>query len=215
MAEKKSSGTGRTRNYTAIVYPDCENTPENWMEVLSDFHIPMFISPLHDSDVNPDGKLKKPHYHVIICFEGVKTPAQAREVFASVAAVPPPDGRFAVQSLRGMARYLCHLDNPEKAQYSQADVRCLCGADYYSTINLITDKFAALCEMKDFCRKYDIDSFYLLDCYAQEHRPDWMRVLAESSSVYIERWLKSRVWSKENKKMVITDPDTGEVIFEG
>ena len=46
--------TKRFRNYATVVYP--ESAPENWQEILSDQIIPAFISPLHDSDVNPDGE---------------------------------------------------------------------------------------------------------------------------------------------------------------
>lgn len=44
----------RTRNFMTIVYPDSVNTPENWISILSDECIPMFISPLHDKDTEDD-----------------------------------------------------------------------------------------------------------------------------------------------------------------
>ena len=31
---------------------------------------------------------------------------------------------------KGAMRYLCHLDDPQKAQYSQVDVQCIGGLDY-------------------------------------------------------------------------------------
>ena len=76
MSEKKSSGAGRTRNYATVVYPESAST--DWLEKLSELHVPAFVSPLHDKDVNPTGESKKAHYHVMIMFDGVKTLDQAR-----------------------------------------------------------------------------------------------------------------------------------------
>ena len=106
------SGLGRTRNFATIIYE--ESAPENWREILSDLLIPCFISPYHDSDINPNGEPKKPHWHVLIMFDSVKTMEQAKEIFDKVGGV----GCEKVNSLRGYARYLCHLDNPEKFQYN-------------------------------------------------------------------------------------------------
>ena len=115
-----SSNLGRTRNFATIVYE--ESAPKNWKEILQDFFVPVFISPYHDKDVNPDGTPKKPHWHVLIMFESVKTREQATELFSRINGV----GCEKVNSLRGYARYLCHLDNPEKFQYDLDDVSCLC-----------------------------------------------------------------------------------------
>ena len=158
MSKTETIKKTRTRNYATIVYP--ESAPSDWQEILSNHHIPAFISPLHDNDVNPTGEPKKPHYHVILAFEGVKTWEQAKSIFDSLNGV----GCEAINSLRGYARYLCHLDNPEKHQYLVEDVRSLCGADYSSTIGLATDKYKAISEIIDFCVDENIISFaYLLE----------------------------------------------------
>lgn len=73
----ESYGKGRTRNYATMVYP--ESAPENWQTVIAESKIPVFISPLHDKDINPDGTPKKPHYHVLTSFDSVKTVDQAKE----------------------------------------------------------------------------------------------------------------------------------------
>lgn len=207
MAKENSSGSGRTRTYACIVYP--ESAPNNWQEILSEQFIPSFISPLHDEDKNPTGEAKKEHYHVMIMFDSVKTIKQAQAVFELINGV----GCQIVQSPRGYARYLCHLDNPEKAQYSQDDVKCLSGADYVSMIGLAIDKYKALGEMQDFCDKHNITSFYLLSKYARIHRSDWYRILCDCGSVYMREYLKSRQWSLEHMQTHIVNPDTGEVIL--
>lgn len=206
-AKKEKTGAGRTRNFATVVYPD--SAPEHWQDILTDHLVPAFISPLHDQDVNPTGEQKKPHYHVIIMFDGVKTTDQAKAIFKTIGGV----GCEVVKSIRGYARYLCHLDNPEKHQYDTKDVRSLCGADFFTTISLAIDRFVAISEMEEFCEKYDIVSFYLLSRYASKHRADWARVLKESSTVYLKEYLQSRRWSKETNNLSIVDQVTGEVIL--
>lgn len=203
---KEKSTVKRTRNYATIVYPD--SAPDGWQEILENEFVPAFISPLHDSDVNPNGEKKKPHYHVIIMFDSVKTKEQAQEIFNKIAGV----GCDIVNSIRGYARYLCHLDNPEKHRYSELNVRSLCGADYRSTIGLTSDKYIALGEMQDFCEQYDVLSFYLLSKYAKKHREDWYRILCDCGAVYMREYLKSRKWSKDHEMEHIINPETGEII---
>ena len=200
------SSTNRTRNYATVVYP--ESAPDNWKSILAEHFIPAFISPLHENDINPTGEPKKPHYHVIIMFDSVKSIEQAREVFSTINGV----GCEVVKSIRGYARYLCHLDNPEKAQYDPSQVTSLCGADYMGVIGLAVDKYVALAEMQDFCDKYNVVSFYALATYARSHRSDWHRILCDCGSVFMREYLQSRYWSREQGYSVIIDPVTGEML---
>jgi len=194
MSDKKSSGRGRTRNFATVVYP--ESAPTNWQEVLSEHHVLAFISPLHDKDINPDDTPKKPHFHVLVMFEGVKTDEQVKELFATIGGV----GLERVNTLRGYARYLCHLDNPEKHQYSPDDVRSFCGANYIEVIGLATDKYQAIYEMVDFCEENDIISYKELFLYARLHRNDWSRVLCDNGTYVIKEYVKSRAWEKEEAR---------------
>ena len=79
MAEK------RTRNFATVVYP--ESAPENWMDMLNDYHVPAFVSPLHQFDVNVNGEVKKAHYHVMVMYDSLKTISQAKEFFAVIGGV--------------------------------------------------------------------------------------------------------------------------------
>lgn len=191
MAEKKTrSADGRARNFATVVYP--ESAPENWLEIVAGHFVPAFISPLHDSDINPNGEQKKPHYHVVMMFEGKKSLDQIREITLSFGGV----GCEIVQSIRGYARYLCHLDNPEKAQYSPEDVIAFCGADYTSTIGLVIDKYKAVREMIAFCKEQGIESYSELLEYSSEERFDWFRVLCDNGTVVMKEYLKSKTWNK-------------------
>ena len=190
MGKKDTSGKGRTRNFVTVVYP--ESAPEGWMELLADQCIPAFISPLHDSDENPTGEKKKEHHHVMIMFEGVKTTEQAQEIFDMIGGV----GIERVNSLRGYARYLCHLDNPEKAQYETDSVRCLAGADYYGVIGLAVDKYNAIGDMMDFCIREHVYSYSDLLVHARDYRFDWFRILCDSGTLVMREFLKSLQWTE-------------------
>lgn len=121
----------RTRNWSTIIYPrqteqDETTCPDNWADILGELGVKCAVSPLHDKDVNGDGTPKKPHRHVLVAFEGVKSREQAVELFDRIGGV----GAEPVNSLYGMTRYLTHMDNPEKAQYSTVDVLTFGGFEY-------------------------------------------------------------------------------------
>ena len=178
----------RTRNYATVVYP--ESAPDDWITLLQEQCVPALISPLHDKDINADGTPKKEHYHVMILFDGVKTSEQAGEVFSIIGGV----GIEPVKSAKAYARYLCHLDNPDKAQYEIEDVISCSGADYNIIISLATDKYSALAEMIEFCIKNDIVSYAELLLFAKNNRNDWFRVLCDNGTITMVQFLKSRYW---------------------
>lgn len=186
MAKNTSNkGATRTRNFATVVYP--ESAPDDWFEILTQQFVPCFVSPLHDKDINPTGETKKPHYHVLLTFDNVKTTEQAKAIFEKIGGV----GCEVVQSLRGYARYLCHLDNPEKAKYDTRDVRSLSGANYDSVIGLPTDKYQAIADMMDFCEEHKIHSYRKLLLYARVERDDWFKVLCDSGTYVMREYLKS------------------------
>lgn len=205
---KSKSQDGRVRNFGCMLYLD--SAPKNWYDILVELKIPCFISPYHDKDIDPQGQPKKPHYHIMFMFEGKKSTDQIRDVISSFNGV----GLEVIQSIRGYARYLCHLDNPEKAQYSVDDVRCLCGSDYSSCISLVTDKYKAIRDIIDYCKENNIYSYSDLLEYTINERGDWFRVLCDNGTYVVKEYLKSRQWTLEHSlsKGVTYDIHTGEVI---
>lgn len=192
MSKKISNGTsgsaGRTRNYACVVYP--ESAPENWRAIAAESKIPMFISPLHDKDINPTGEPKKPHYHVMVMYDGPKTKEQAEAFFKTIGGV----GCEPINSVRGYARYLKHLDNPEKHQYTD-DVECYGGADYIQAIGTAADKLKGIREMITWIQENDIICFAELCDYASINRSDWFDILVNSGSYFIKEYIKSRTWA--------------------
>lgn len=190
----KQKALKRARNFVTVVYP--ESAPENWIDILCDQKIPAFVSPLHNLDVNPTGEVKKDHYHVMVMFEGKKSEEQVREIFDLIGGV----GLEVVNSLRGYARYLCHLDNPEKAQYREEDVRSFCGADYPGMIGLAIDKYKCIKEMVEFCVSNNIVSYSDLLEYSMEYRFDWFRILCDCGTVVVKEYLKARSWTFDYRR---------------
>ena len=151
------------------------------------------ISPLHDSDFNPDGEVKKAHYHVIIMFDSVKTPLQAKEIFDCIGGV----GCEMVKSSRGYMRYLCHLDNPDKHQYNPLDVICLNGADYVDLCTLPSDRYVVIGEMTSYIRQNHIKSFSRFFDYCRDNQQDWFRLLCDNSAFIIMEYIKANNWAEK------------------
>lgn len=207
MGERKASDA-RKRNFATVVYPD--SAPENWREILAGYFVPAFVSPLHDKDVNATGDPKKAHHHVMVMFEGKKSDDQVKTLFDSIGGV----GLERVESLRGYARYLCHLDNPEKAQYNPSDVVSMNGSDYSYTIGIVADKYKAVREMISFCKANQIVSYAELLEYASAEQDTWFRILCDSGTVVMKEYLKSVSWGMRagSTSQTRVDPETGEVL---
>ena len=101
----------KSKFWCFIAYP--ESAPENWKDILSERGLCFAVSPLHDLDINADGSKKKEHWHIILEYPGPTT----EKCVSEVAKLVNGTRVFKVENLRGMYRYLAHLDNPEKAQY--------------------------------------------------------------------------------------------------
>lgn len=197
---KGTKGRGRLRNFATVVYP--ESAPENWLERLDELHVPAFVSPLHNQDINPDGSPKKPHWHILIMFAGVKTREQAQEVIDAIGGV----GCESVSTVRGYARYLVHADNPEKAQYSKSDVKAFSGADYDAITHLPTDDVKVIREMMEYIRVNQITGFAMFaDICARDHE-DWFRALVTKSAYFIKEYIKSLTWETSQPQPVQEEP---------
>ena len=56
----------RIRNFAFLIYED--SALENWKEKLESLFVPsLFI--YHDQDTDSEGKVKKPHYHVLVMLD--------------------------------------------------------------------------------------------------------------------------------------------------
>lgn len=189
MAVRKDK---RGRNWWFVVYPD--SLPDHWVEILDDLHVPAFISPLHDHDINADGEPKKPHYHVILMFDGNKSFEQIQEISKDVLHGTIPQ---RIDHLRGTVRYLIHMDNPEKYQYDVKDIISLAGADIdAATQKSSTVRHYDLAEMRKYIREHDVYSFAAFYDYCDQFNSDWASMLDDNSTMCISSYIKSRIYDR-------------------
>ena len=93
-----------------LVYPD--SAPDNWQEILKDTQIKMAISPLHQPSKGKGEN--KPHYHIILDFDGQKTEKQATNISKLVNGTQA----FTIFSPIGYYKYLIHKNDPDKEQFT-------------------------------------------------------------------------------------------------
>lgn len=113
--------TIKSRYWLMVFYP--ESCPAEWQDIVSEWQMGVYVSPLHDSDLTKDGEPKKPHYHGILCFDGPATYTAALSLASQLGCATVKK----CNSLSGSVRYLCHLDSPDKFQYDIADIVCFGG----------------------------------------------------------------------------------------
>lgn len=188
MSNEKTRGHDRTRVWTAIVYPD--SAPENWRDILDDCHFEWVESPLHEFDTNPTGELKKAHWHIALSFDGPKSYEQVSEILLPLNCTVPQK----CHALRGVVRYMAHLDNPEKYQYPVSGIIPHGGFDLSSALAPTAGvRYSLIGEMSVFVRDNHITEFQDLFDYARENRfDDWFPLLCDSSAYVIGQYIKSQ-----------------------
>lgn len=191
MAKKSEQGNtrgaGRTRTWTFILYP--ESAPQNWRDILNDLFIEWVESPLHDKDVNADGEMKKPHWHILLIFPSVKSYEQVVEITDMLNAPAPQKA----MSAKGVVRYMLHLDNPEKYQYDKSEIKAYGGVDVKELLRpTSSDRYELIKEMIIFIRENDITEMKdLLDYAIMERFEDWFPLLSDNSAYIIGQYIKS------------------------
>lgn len=175
----------KSRQWMIIVYP--ESAIENWQQYLKDMGIKGAVSPLHDSDLRDDGKLKKPHYHTILLFNGGRTETYIRqEIVEPIKAL----GQFQRVIDKQLAfEYLTHENDPDKFQYDKAKIEFINSSvsdfvneDYISIIDYIDDnKIKSLVGLLKSLRKtknkrliqYVSNNTFYVTQYLKEVRQDY------------------------------------------
>lgn len=190
----------RARHWTFICYP--ESAPENWKEVIKATHIKTAISPLHDKDLNATGDEKKPHWHVFLEYDSLKSYDQVIEITGYAGGTIPQ----IVQSPIGMIRYFIHKDNPDKFQYNWEDIEIYNGFDlekYDSFTESEIDHIIA--DITKFIDDNNVLEYADLIAYTRdpdnEHFEDWYRTIRKNTmffNAYIcsrrnqyKEWLKT------------------------
>ena len=180
----------RTRHWTFVLYP--ESAPENWKSILDDLHVEWICSPLHDKDINANGEPKKPHFHVILSFDGNKKSFD--QVVKIIEPFNCPGYAEPVLAMSAMIRYLVHRDNPDKAQYDTKDITLGGGVDLFKYFQPSSiERYNYIKEMCMFVTENDILEFQDLLDYAMLNRfDDWFRLLIDNCTLVMTRYIASR-----------------------
>lgn len=191
-----SKSDRRSRVFATACYPD--SVPDDWLIKLAESTLECYVSPLHDSDLNPNGEKKKPHWHVIICFDNVKSLDQAKDFFDTINGV----GCERVLSKRGYLRYLCHLDNPEKARYNVNEVVSFGGGDYLTIIESNADRLVTMQEIEKFCELFDVFSYSQLRRLLRSYNFEWYKYVVENS-IAMSSFLKSLLNETQHPELYV------------
>lgn len=184
----------KKRNWAFVLYP--ESAPADWRDRLQQTGLQCAISPLHDKDINPTGEPKKPHYHIIMIYSG---PTAYNVVKRLTDGLNQPIPQ-ALEQVRGYYRYLTHEDNPEKAQYSKADIETLNGFSIADFVELSRSEVIKLKrEIQAFIRDNGLTEYSdLMDCLmdAGEMMSDHYEIAA-NNTLFFDRYLGSRRYKVE------------------
>lgn len=178
----------KKRNWAFVLYP--ESAPEDWREKLQLAGLPFAVSPLHDKDTNPDGEIKKAHYHVILVYGNPTTYENVKRLTDSLSQpIPQP-----LEQVRGYYRYFTHKDNPEKFQYSESDIQRFNGFDIRDFLEL---SFSEVSEIKRqiqyFIVQQDILEYaVLMDLLLVNDEHKELYDVASSNTLFFTQYLNSR-----------------------
>lgn len=91
---------------------------------------------LHDKDFNADGEIKRPHYHIVFEMSSPKGDQTIAKDMAKVLLININVISYACAlNFCGAIRYLTHLDNADKYQYSKSDLITSSEGEYQMFVN--------------------------------------------------------------------------------
>lgn len=184
----------KKRNWTFVGYPD--SLPPNWIELLQKTGLQCAISPLHFKDLNPDGELKKAHYHIILCYSGPTAYSVVSRLTQNIfnATIPQP-----LEQVRGMYRYFSHKDNPDKAQYDEKDIKFINGFNIRDFVELTSSEVTEIKKkVMRFIREHDLDEYSdLIDMLMKDENLSDELEIAMNNTLLFDRFLTSRRYKKE------------------
>lgn len=186
----------RARVWTMIIYP--ESAPKNWKDLINDKHI-SWCNILHDKDVNPDGTIKKAHYHVILFFDGKKSYTQIKSLTDELNAPIPQK----VESPKGMVRYLIHKDNPEKYQYDKDIIETFGGVDIDDYFKMSSSTLRdTLKNINKYILHNKITSYAeLTRIYMDKDQDEYDAVI---HNTYLFKTIIDSIWKEEQIKLDIS-----------
>lgn len=183
------SVSNKHRYWWFLLYP--ESAPKDWKEILKFRGMPIAVSPLHEFDLmNEEGELKKPHYHIILCYSGPTTfnSVKALTVDELNSTIPKP-----LDCVKGAYDYLIHKNDPDKFQYCEDEIELLNGFDIVQMSDLSERDKAELkiSIIKDIQDNNIKEYSQLIDFYISA--PDYQKFnIVSTHTIFFNRYITSR-----------------------
>lgn len=193
LVEFGKSTKRKARYWTVVVYP--ESSPPDWVEQVKQTHLAYLISPIHDKDLTAVGDYKKPHYHLVLMWGNPTTFSNVREVLKPITEVCPQ----AVNNLGRLARYLVHMDDPDKAQYDVADIQSG-GVDLEEMLYSQNNRAKQFELVHRYCLEHNITEYKdLLDRTLEDDMTVYHAAINNVSTVkaYLISWEHKIQWQRE------------------
>lgn len=107
----------KSRSFTGVWYPDDSTHVSALTHMIQNYKCAYI---LHDKDIDENGQLKKPHWHIVFIL-GSASPRYA----SGIAKEFQIESNYiqTCKNLNGALRYLIHSDNHDKYQYSIDEVK--------------------------------------------------------------------------------------------
>lgn len=195
--------TKKYRFWACILYPD-DGLREDFLEVIDSWHMNVCLSPLHSPDsapqvdeaeLAPEVRLKR-HYHLVLMFDGPTTQSNVIEILSSLG--PQVTTPFYIRQIYGYIRYLIHLDNPEKEQFSGPDeiTTFVKANDFCLTAFEVGefDKVKLTRQINQFIISEGVTEYEDLLIYSYNNEPQWAYLLDKCCPQSVKSLLASRRW---------------------
>lgn len=201
---KEEKEPHRSTNWAFEIYD--ESAPDDWENRLASFLIDTFYIH-HDMDMNADGTLKKPHWHIQFMFgRNKKSPKQVYDIAKHIGGDGlGGDSIIRLASATGYARYLTHVDYADKHHYSVDDVKVLGGTEYLDKYGNTYNIKVVIREMSQYVRDNELRYYVDLCDYAEQFRSDdWYDALTRKGgcSYYMREYIKSYQFKSEELKAI-------------
>lgn len=185
-------GNRRIRNFAFIFY--LSSSPLDWELRLRNLHLPGYYI-YHDKDLNADKTPKEPHIHVLIRMDGMYTLNKVKRIVTYVGGEKTICQE--VNSLKGYARYLCHLDDPIKYKYEIHEVKNMGGCNYEDYVDPSAKSIKIMKDIIQFCVDKQIYVYAdLVDYCIRNNQNEWLQFIWDKQhGKDILEYMKSRYWS--------------------
>lgn len=179
----------KSKYFCAVLYPSSSTYDvDKFIKALANEHLTFAVSPIHDKDVDEDGSQKKAHYHLLLSYTSATT---LKNIIGWFKACGMPESDLhcvrVCASGVGYYRYLTHKDNPEKAQYSEKDIRVFNDTDelFKKFSKTFSDKIDDLVHIFQIVDELNTISFHSLIQYLMLNERDLFKLLTSSSALAI------------------------------